>query len=103
MSLPTCLVRVTLNTKPPNFTRVAAILSTIALRIHFPSIKLRFATYTSSTNSYGRWIFRHDNYVSGMMAQPSAWLVGAAENTSRTTFVLDFSADQNITFLKNQN
>jgi hypothetical protein len=30
-------------------------------------------------------------------------LVGGPENTSRTTFVLDISADQNIIFLKNQN
>jgi hypothetical protein len=40
--------------------------------------------------------------VSGTMAQPSAWLVGGPENTSRTTFVLDFSADQNIKSFKNQ-
>jgi hypothetical protein len=32
--------------------------------------------------------------VLGFEAKPSAWLVGALENTYRTTFVLDFSADQ---------
>jgi hypothetical protein len=36
------------------------------------------------------------------MAQPSALLIGAPENTSRTTFALEFSADQSIQFLKNQ-
>jgi hypothetical protein len=40
--------------------------------------------------------------VSDTMAQPSALLVGGPENTSRTTFVLDFSADQNIKSFKNQ-